>query len=363
MRYLPTSQIEAFWEPLYSEIKELLAHCKILRSMKGRPLRLPSKLRILPMEFLHDNEPLFQDLENDIYLSKAYTNADIEMLKDLGLDTMSWDEMLDRLEADLRSPRSRMRKTELGNKWHTAVTGLLEEALLKDNGLQLKERLLDLEILPLQSGDWTSPSTIEPQNPIYFPHLDENLVSLLIPQDLGLRALHPMACGLPERRDVYTSLGIIDCQDKLLIDKILNVHGPTFSGSWANIVSHLEILFWFGKEPLGTQRRYLRALNEDGRLRRSSRLFFRSEEDCHTEKLLQFSNIKHVSECGFLHNDYMTSKVKGEFRNQKTWKGWLESVAGVRYYPHLNDKLNRSALSPVLEAVLQDNPSRFVPTL
>jgi hypothetical protein len=102
MRYLPTNQIEGFWEPLCSEIKILLADCKILRSMKGGSLRLPSELRILPIEFLHHDKPLFEDLENDIYLSEAYADADIEKLKDLGLAIMSWDEKLDRLEADLK---------------------------------------------------------------------------------------------------------------------------------------------------------------------------------------------------------------------------------------------------------------------
>jgi len=364
MRYLPTSRIEAFWEPLYSEIKTLLTNCEILEAMRDRSLRIPSKLRVLPIEFLHEAEPLFEDLKKDIYLSENYEDADIEQLEDLGLHKMSWDQKLDRLEADLRSPSSKMRRTELGDEWHTAVTGLITEALEDDeDGSRLRARILDLDILPLQSGEWTSPSTVTVTDKIYFPNLDEDRESLLIPQDLGLRSMHPEACVLPERKTVYSSLGISDCAARVLVDAILRIHGPTFCGKSANTLSHFEILFWFGRQLTGSHRGNLHALAQNGRVRRSSRLFFRSDEDCHTEKLLQFTDIKDVQDCGFIHDKYLSSKVKGQYRNKTTWEGWLESVAGVRYYPHLNDRENPSALSPVLEAVLRDNSSQFVPTL
>ena len=52
------------------------------------------------------------------------------------------------------------------------------------------------------------------------------------------------------------------------------------------------------------------------------------------------------------------------FYDKRSWEGWLEEVAGVRYYPHLyEDAKHPSSLNLVLEAVLRDNPSQFVPTL
>lgn len=364
MRYLPTSRIEAFWEPLYSEIKMLLTNCKLLDPMSDGSLRLPSELRVLPMEFLHDEDPLFEDLEEDIYLSAIYEVADIEILEDLGLHKMSWDQMLDRLEADLKSQDSKMRSTELEDAWHTAVTGLIEKALEDDEDSPwLRHRILDLDILPLQSREWTSPSTATVTDPIYFPNLDEDLKSLVIPQDLGLRSIHPKACVLPERKTVYQSLGISDCAGRVLVDEILRIHRQNSCGDLANTLSHFEILFWFGPQLTSTQRGDLRALTENSRVQRSSTLFFRSDKDCHTEELLEFTNIDDVEDCGFIHNEYLSSKVKGQYRYKKTWEGWLESVAGVRYYPHLNGRQNPSSLSPVLEAVLRDNSSLFVPTL
>jgi hypothetical protein len=159
------------------------------------------------------------------------------------------------------------------------------------------------------------------------------------------------------------NFGISDYEPRLVVDRILSNHGRTFVGNPQNTLSHFEILFWFGRELTDTQRQNLRALADDGRPRYSARLFFRSGEDCHAEKLLQFSTIKDVTEFHFIDRKFMTSKVDGHIRNQKTWDGWLESVAGIRYYPRLDDRRDASALSPVLEAVLRDNPSQFVPTL
>lgn len=172
-----------------------------------------------------------------------------------------------------------------------------------------------------------------------------------------------MACVLPERKRVYVNFGISDCESRLVIDKILSIHGRNFVGNRQNTLSNFEILFWFGRELTDTQRQNLRALADGGRLRHSSKLFFRSDEDCRAEKLLQFSTIKDVPEFGFIDRKFMTFKVDGHIRNQKTWDGWLESVAGIRYYPRLDDRRDASALSPVLEAVLRDNPSQSMPTL
>ena len=246
MRYLPVSHIEAFWEPLYLEIRDLLTECKMLKSNGGKALRCLSELRILPSVFLYEDQPLFDDLRDDIYLSGEYTQPDLETLRDIGLGAMTWEDMLDRLEADLNSPSSKMKSTELDDEWHTAVTTLIEEVLLNDVDHQSRKRLSELDVIPLQSGDWTSPSTITALDKIYFPCLDEDLEWLLIPRDLGLRVLHPRACFDPQRKAIYTNLGVSDCDNNTVVERILDACIDPSSIQKNRCQSHFEVLFWSG---------------------------------------------------------------------------------------------------------------------
>ena len=364
MRYLPVSQMEAFWEPLYLEIKDLLTECKMLKSTGGTRLKFLSELRMVPSVFLHEDQPLFDDLKDDVYISSTYTQSDQERLRDIGLGALSWEDMLDRLEADLDSPSSKMKYTELEDEWHTAVTTLIEEILVNDVDDEFRERLSELDVIPLQSGDWTSPATITADDKIYFPGLDEDLDWLLIPQDLGLRVVHPHACVDSERKTIYTSLGVSDCDRTTVVDRILGAHSVSFSGKKRHCQSHFEVLFWSGQKLTWVQRSPLRAISRDGCLRFSSTLFFPSKEDYHTEKLLEFSNLHDIPDCHFIRSDYLASKMSTQFYGKRSWEGWLEEVAGVRYYPRLFKSVSDSAsLNPVLEAVLCDNPSQFMPTL
>jgi hypothetical protein len=396
MRYLPILPIEEFWEPLYSEIQALLSQSKILKSMNGEALRLPSELCILPDRFLHGDQPLFDDLEDDIYLSSSYKNAaDIEKLKDLGLSNISWHEILDRLEADLQNSNSKMRATEIEDEWHTAVAELMAHIIdvsspggeassddtetmsnddsevfvqgSPDGPETLMDRLLGLEVIPLRNTCWASSNSISTEDRIYFPYLVDDPISLPIPGDIGLRVVHPEACVIPDRKELYERFGISDCEHQIVTNKILHLHTSILpqqaSIETRDLRLHLEILFWFGRHLTSLERHSLYAMTDKGLKMPSDHLFFHSEEEYHGQKLLQHTNLKNVKGFGFLDDKYLESKANRHYRYEHTWKQWLEHVAGIRYFPRLHHRTDTSKLDHILEAVLRDNPSKFIGTI
>ncbi|KAL1649149.1 hypothetical protein SLS58_001722 [Diplodia intermedia] len=69
--------------------------------------------------------PLFSDLEQEVYMDIGYSHADVELLKDIGTATVEWDDLIDRVAADLDRPDSKMKSPETENEWHTRAAALL----------------------------------------------------------------------------------------------------------------------------------------------------------------------------------------------------------------------------------------------
>lgn len=363
MRYLPRNRIEGFWNNLESLIQESLWDRDILFSGDGNLKRL-SDLRVLPKNFEHDNEPLFPDTIDDIYLAAQYEESDIEILKELGLDNLSEAEMVERIERDvLDNPTTLLGGRYRKEDWHSSFAMLAADLLY--NNADAWNRVAKLPIIPLKNGDWVSPNSFH-RNRVYLPYLiDEEPVKIEIPDNLGLRKLHPESCKDSETSSFYAAIGISSCKQNLIIDKILEFHkNRAFNGRLRDAVAHLEILFWYYDTlPSGAVSRSIFVRDRSMTWIRASRSFFRSAELYSAEKLLEHTSPKDFSGFGFLHDDYMESKVQYSIKGDTTWKGFLESI-GVRYYPDLfNRKSDPATLNPVLELVVRDNPGKFIPNL
>ena len=363
MHYLPSAHVEDFWELLYEEIIDSLRYLEILESMEGGSLKRAADLRTLPLEFLHDEEPLLPDLDDDVYLSGNYDEHAVVKLQDLGLRDLLGEEMLDRVEADLKKGEdSRIRSTDLGETWHTSFIELLEWAL--EDG-SLEARIKTIKILPLSSGKWVAPRSAKAGNEIYFPHIEDDPVSPLIPIGLGLRTLHPAACVVTERASFYTALGVGHTAPELLVQKVFDANSEALALNTSEYVVHFEILYWLGPDLAPVRPESLLGVSHHKSTLGTQSLYFRSDQPYHTEKLLEFTNTSSVTACeefdfGFLNSKYMKSQVSKQFKHGKSWKEWLRTVAGVRDYPKLTYWKDPRSMNPVLEAIIRDNPSQLV---
>lgn len=361
--------IAGFWQSLYNGIKNALSNAEILGSMQFN-LKTPSALRILPSVFRYDEKPLFPDNADDIYISDDYDESHLEILRELGLRDITMGEMLTRLKEDVNgNSQSNLRGTYQDDDWHTAFMMFLDSLLQDKNA---KSTLWKLPIIPLITSEWVAPQTLS-ANPVYLPHIIyEESIQVQIPGNLGLRRLHPSACAVSERASVYANLGIGGCNPNTVLKKIFEYsEGPRKEGSIADVVAHLEILFWHGpyQPSFGLPRdvpSQLWGIDDERNWRLTSNLFFRSEKPYDAEKLLERSAVADIGSngFGFLHSLYMTSQVRQTMRNERTWKQYLEECCSVRSYPTLVwAEAAKISINPTLTLVERNNPDKFVANL
>ena len=367
MRYLPDPQIEGFWKPLYSDIAKRLKIVEVLRSREGHFRRLDS-LRILPDWFCNGNEePLLPDT-GDVYFSREYQEPDIEILEDLGLEKLNLDEMMHRLNRGLaKRPdgTSLLDDIPLDDDWHTYFTSFLEE-MTRDEAV--REEVEQLDIIPLDDGQWVSPASTE-STPVYLPLLvDQDPVHIEIPDNLGIHKLHETACAVGERLNFYEKLRIVPCDPEEVINKILNAHRSGRGGKIHDFLTGFEILFWFGRPNQNDnfgQTQSLLAASDGMKLYRANFLFFPSDGRYDAQRLLECTPPDDLVGYGFLHDLYMKSQVRSMIRSEMTWETWLRTCK-IMSYPPLKEQQNKGQtpmLNPVQKLIARDNPGNFVANL
>ncbi|CAF3557216.1 unnamed protein product [Fusarium graminearum] len=96
---------DSFWSSLLDRIKDRIHQVKVLRTLGSRQLGYMYQLRNL-QSWLRDEkgDPLFTDINNEIYLAKEYAKDDLDLLKPYGLQGASPMEVILRIENDLQKP-------------------------------------------------------------------------------------------------------------------------------------------------------------------------------------------------------------------------------------------------------------------
>ncbi|KAK5457302.1 hypothetical protein LTS15_005083 [Exophiala xenobiotica] len=364
MRYLPgKNSMEGFWEDLYDDIRDELLNEAILRSRRGR-LHGITHLRILPHWFFYESSPLLPDTKADIYLSDRYEPHDVKTLKNLGLKRITSPEILTRIKLGLSADAStRIHDRPLDDPWHTAFSALVQRLLQID---LVEWKVWKLDIIPLNNNSWVSPSSLD-QDPVYLPYIiDEDAVRIEVPDGLGLRKLHPMAAKDGERAGFYMSLGIASCPQNTVTQNILQAHkSGGRRGDVFTYLSDLEILFWFGEPTPQLSIRHKKlwlVSNQNMRLRGHS-LFFPSENEYHSEKLLAATPHDDFSDYGILDSRYMESQVRKHIRHDLDWLSWLQKC-GVSYFPPLTRVISGFyELNPLMVLIARDNSKSFVANL
>jgi hypothetical protein len=167
LEFVPNRPMEHLWKPLYAKIRELFKDMPILQTCKGRIFKRPSELKILLPCTLHHGEPIFDDLPDEKYLALEYGQSDV--LEEVGVKNINWSNIQERLQADLTSSHSKMRSLAPDDEWHASCAALLLLAF-ENTGHQLtRQKIKQMAIIPLLSGQWTTlqPSTFGSPRPIY----------------------------------------------------------------------------------------------------------------------------------------------------------------------------------------------------
>ena len=361
MEYLPSAlETEDIWRSLRSAIVDRLSKRAVLQSRSRRVLKTPGDLRFISKDFKYNGEPMLADLPGaDLYISEQYSFENIMRLKPLGLRAIHITQCIDRIKHDTTTPASHLRNTDLDDEWHTAFLSLISSILGTSYGGRVKE----LQIIPLSTGEWVSQNqTIG--DPVYLPYaVDEDSVKVEIPGNIGLRKLHTNACVVRERRSVYASLGICDCDPSVIVKKVLLAQ-RSVSGPISDYVQRFEVLFWFNGVSMfggfGTQE--LWAVDEKPMVKIGKKLFFRSPKAYDAADLLCQTPIADLPRYGFIHDLYIKSPVRDFRRHSVTWQHWLENAVGVRYYPELLDEGHR-VLHPLLKITARDDSAKFLAAL
>ncbi|KIW14560.1 hypothetical protein PV08_07344 [Exophiala spinifera] len=371
MHYLPKRFVKGFWEHLWRDIMELILHSDllILRSRRNE-LHSIKHMVSLPDWFIHDNEPIVADTDEDIYLSDNYKPCDLRILRELGVWEISPTLILERIEFGLsEGAKTPIHHIPLNDSWHTAFAALIRlvlERSIKYSVEQLKLSVEQLRVIPLDDNRWVSISSLD-ADPVYLPYLvDEVSVFVRIPDYLGFKKLHEIAAADRERVSFYTSVGITSCHPDAVTAKIFEMHESAQRiGTLFMFKMDLEVLFWFGKQPSLSMRGQMSMLlvsNENQKCR-GPFLFFPSEDNYHAEKLLAATPEKDKSPFGILHQQYLQSPASNYIRHGLDWKSYLQQW-GVKYFPDLVQKVPaRWKLHPLMKLIARDNPDRFVANL
>ena len=198
------------------------------------------KLKILSPSYLDETgKPLFRDLAEEIYLSDGYSREQEQTLRAIGVGDISYDDLLERVKADLESPSSRIKNLQTSKVWHCKSAQLMLNAAKQH--LHLKS-LCTIEILPLQDGSWTS--IVAGQ--VYYPKVGE----VDVPQDLGLRLLDPESSFNPTRRELFDKIGLKKVDPSEVKNMIIRKYDERNKVDLESSVSHIRFLFchWLKKE-------------------------------------------------------------------------------------------------------------------
>ena len=111
VRFVPTLPIDGCWTSLQDKVIEKIRRRPVFQTWESRSLRHSDEVKIVPNIFLHEDRPLLPDMSTEVYLAPEYPVEFDDLLLDLGVKFLSWDEMLDRVELDMKSKTSTLRTT------------------------------------------------------------------------------------------------------------------------------------------------------------------------------------------------------------------------------------------------------------
>ena len=364
MRYLQIKQLlDPFWDQLRSSILGRLRNEQILRTRTTGKLKSADQLRFIPEDFLDDHgDPLFKDLDDELYLSERYSKEDRPILEAIGVVTLAPSEMLERISVDLEAESSKMKDPETDQKWHTRSARFLLKAL---KGGRHHQKVRSLGLLPLQSKEWTS---IE-SGDVFHPKIDDADV----PMHLDFRLLTAEACSNPTRRAFFEKLGMKTCNPEVVIERIARRYSKWDNFSLTASLADLKFLYCHYDTENGPINKFIVLFNTGGkpvfRIRVThgrediivNDLYFETEDKFGVQKVCAIQPegdcVRKSRTIHLLHPSYLKGTDLNSYRHDLSWKNWLEKYAEVLSYPRLVSRFNPSKLSKLFQWIIENRKS------
>ena len=396
MRYVPGHYLDGFWQPLRAKIQDGLKELKILESWLRQTPSCLSQLKIVPEKYIHEGKPLFDDLEEEKYLSPKYNTNDHRTLRDLGVKTLSPSNFLHRLRRDKSLPVYKKSPEDL---WHMMLYTALIDILDDKQQSELHGKIKELELIPLrrelQVGEnpeeieeddipsWTSAAKIKQYDIIVFPHSklihptgdsSSDLEPFPIPNGIvssGLSVVWPPAVVEPQRRIFLSRMGIIDIDPEHITDAIrdfhITCHQQELPPTLQTVIPHFRYLFrfythnfaclfWIADDLASFM------VNEEYYGYRQ--LYFKTEDKYSTWDLLRSASkdIRHQY-ASFIHDDIVAAERPKTTFQGRSWHCWLKEFGPITTVPPLSNQEARGHLSPILSYVLEHQNEKFLHVL
>lgn len=229
MRYLPRKgdrdRLRGLWGSLVDQISRLLDDTPILVTRSGKSLNTIGNLRQITSDSVDEHgEPLFPDIEPEIYLSRRYEEHDIRLLSEYGLHKHEFDHILARVEADIAKSRSlsRMKASKPDSDWHGRAAALLNLPWERGWPPKYNQRLQAMPLVPVNDEEpvhWLSAYAAC----IY----DAKTSGMDIPRGLGLNLLNHAASVQPIRMKFFRNLGVKEASIEFVRGRILPSYSHT----------------------------------------------------------------------------------------------------------------------------------------
>lgn len=209
MRFLPNHEryrYDSFWFELFATLKHKLYTTPCVLSRSQNHLRKIKDLRRLPAFCSDDRgDPLFKDLDPEIWLSEKYSVGDIAILERFGMPTIEVGTLIDMVEQDLRSPNSRTRSIKADQHWHTVAAKMLSN--IADKSGACLDRLRKLDLLPIRQPTPYATSWVSSEKVVdaFFP---KSNAGVFIPEDVHPWVLEPEASESEARMELFRRLGV-----------------------------------------------------------------------------------------------------------------------------------------------------------
>jgi hypothetical protein len=349
------------WKPLYPSIVDSLKTKPVIQTRERRQFKTANQVRRLVPSCIHREQPIIPDLPDEMYLASEYTESHQIRLTELGLDFIDWGNLIDRVQADLISPFSRIKTTDPTDPWHEAFARMLLPAFATSSRVSnsTRQRIKRLALIPLVSpNQWTGTPGVSfgGSDKIYFAFTE----STPIPKSISLRLLDRTASQNATRKALYQALGVEECPKKTVFAKIRELHQLSCAPS--RPIDQLQYLFHQRYES-DDIKSWIWIPLTNGNTAKASRCqhYFPSDIEFDMYRLVPtHGSIPFLSDA-LINAEQFTMRV-----NNEDWKTWLARVTGARYYPAIRGDTDSDGchhLSLGLKAVLEHNPAKFLGTL
>ncbi|CZR50455.1 uncharacterized protein PAC_00327 [Phialocephala subalpina] len=324
------SPFSGFFSSLEESIVQALSDSPILESQSGE-LMVPSKLRTVPAAVLGDDEQPFvpTDLSGSKYISPKYSlekhRAELSLL---GVKDVTREEFVDDLEMFIKSSPERFQN--MPQIWHSRLCKLLYQ--FSDGNATVKEKAVELEIIPLSGGKWISSS----KQVLYFS--DEKNKDVQIPNGIEMKEINFEAASDHSRRNLYTLLGARVWTNEKVCQAIISTHSSSsflpMLLSLEDLISHAMFLFHANWTRISPGCLWL--LTESGAVKPSFDAYIDSDKTGSASTL--FGQDRKLF--SFIHSDY---SMKVALDRQSQLRDWMVANLGVAEFPRLVDNWDHYA--------------------